>query len=205
MKISIIGSGDVGKSLAQGWIRGGHDVTFGVRNLESFKGKEWLALHPKVQAMTVPEAVKWSEVVVVAAAPEAVSDLTQSWGDVKNKVIIDAMNSIMRKKTPFETTTHALTELSNCENVVKCFNTTGYENLLNPVMHGQMLDMFMAGDSTYAKKIAKQLALDLGFGTCIDFGGSDKYVLLEQLAMVWINLAYTSGLGRDIGFKLMHR
>jgi predicted dinucleotide-binding enzyme len=65
--------------------------------------------------------------------------------------------------------------------------------------------MFMAGDSSSAKEVAKQLALDCGFGSCIDFGQSDKVILLENFAMAWINLAIMQGQGRDIAFKVLRR
>lgn len=47
------------------------------------------------------------------------------------------------------------------------------------------LDTFMAGHSDKAKKIARQLAVDLGFAHCYDFGARDKAGLLEQLALCW--------------------
>lgn len=65
--------------------------------------------------------------------------------------------------------------------------------------------MSMAGDSEEAKQIARQLALDAGFGSCWDFGKGDKVELLEQFALSWINLAIMQGHGRDIAFKLVRR
>ncbi|MFN5237470.1 MAG: NADPH-dependent F420 reductase, partial [Bacteroidota bacterium] len=56
-----------------------------------------------------------------------------------------------------------------------------------------------------AKETARKLATDAGFADCIDFGGSDKVVLLEQFAMAWINLAIMQGMGRDIAFRLVRR
>jgi len=89
--------------------------------------------------------------------------------------------------------------------VVKCFNTTGFENMLNPINNGEGIDMFMAGDSNNAKAVAKQLALDCGFSTCIDFGKADKVELLEKFALSWINLAIMQGHGRDMAFKVIRR
>jgi len=89
--------------------------------------------------------------------------------------------------------------------VVKCFNTTGFENMKNPAYGDTQLDLFMAGNSTAAKAIARQLALDAGFANCYDFGGSDRVALLEQFALAWINLAIFQQMGRNIGFKLLVR
>ncbi len=99
---------------------------------------------------------------------------------------------------------HALTALTK-GNAVKCFNSTGFENMLNPVYHGEKIDMFMAGDHEAAKQTAQQLALDAGFGACWDFGKGDKVALLEQFALSWINLAIMQGHGRDLAFRLVRR
>ncbi len=65
--------------------------------------------------------------------------------------------------------------------------------------------MFMAGDSVKAKEIAKQLALDLSFGECWDFGKANKVEFLEQFAFSWINLALVQGYGRDLVFRVFKR
>jgi predicted dinucleotide-binding enzyme len=99
---------------------------------------------------------------------------------------------------------HCLSEKTDAD-VVKCFNTTGYENMLDPVYHGVAIDMFMSGDSVRAKDVARQLALDCGFGDCIDFGKADKVVLQEQFALSWINLAIMQGHGRGMAVKIVRR
>ena len=83
--------------------------------------------------------------------------------------------------------------------------TTGFENMLNPIYHGEGIDMFAAGNSVRAKQVAEQLAKDLGFATCYDFGGDDKVELLEKFALSWINIAIIQGHGRNLAFKLVKR
>jgi 8-hydroxy-5-deazaflavin:NADPH oxidoreductase len=77
--------------------------------------------------------------------------------------------------------------------------------MANPKYGDLAMDKFMAGSSEKAKSVARQLALDAGFGECRDFGGEDKAVLLEQFALSWINLAIMQGHGRDIAFKVIRR
>ncbi len=84
---------------------------------------------------------------------------------------------------------------------MKCFNSTGAENMAQP----EGLDMFVAGSSVRGKAAATQLALDMGFSACYDFGGDDKVALLESFALCWINLALMQGYGRNIAFKLVKR
>jgi 8-hydroxy-5-deazaflavin:NADPH oxidoreductase len=204
MKIAVIGSGNVGGALAQGWVRAGHEIIFGVRNKAEFKGNR-LNESKNITVTSIPEAVKKSDVIVIAAVPQAVQSIAEAMGDVSNKVIIDAMNSVRVKPEPYSNTTEALMQLTNCKDIVKCFNTTGAENMADPVYQGKGIDMFYAGDSDKAKQVATQLAKDLGFESVYNFGGSDKFNLLEQFALGWINLAMMQGYGRGVAFKVLKR
>lgn len=204
MKIAIIGSGNVGGALAQGWAKAGHQILLGVRNKDEFKGGH-LANLTNVSIASISEAAERAEVIVVAAVPQAVQSIASALGDVSQKIIIDAMNSVRVKPDPFTNTTEALTKLTNCPAIVKCFNTTGAENMANPIYGDRGIDMFYAGDSARAKEVASQLAKELGFEDVYDFGGSDKFNLLEQFALGWINLAMMQGYGRNIAFKVVRR
>jgi hypothetical protein len=124
---------------------------------------------------------------------------------VKDKVIIDATNAVFAKPAPYQNGVEALLALTDSKHVVKCFNSTGFENMENPIYQGMGIDMFVAGDSVKGKEIACQLAKDLGFAECYDFGGNDKVNLLEQFALAWINLAIMQKQGRDMAFKILRR
>ncbi len=203
MHIAIIGTGNVGGALATQWARKGHHIHLGVQDTSKFKGQALLDL-PNIDVQSIREAVVKSEVILMATPPVAIFDIIDHMGDVSGKVIIDATNSVMKKPDPYPTVFHALSDKTQAE-IVKCFNTTGYENMLNPNYDGVGIDMFMAGDSERAKAVARQLALDCGFGECYDFGKSDKVVLQEQFALSWINLAIMQGHGRGMAFKVVKR
>lgn len=203
MNIAIIGTGNVGGALATQWSKKGHTINLGVQDLNNFKGKELLQ-NENTQVLFIQDAVSKSDVVLIATPPTAIFEIIEMMGEVSGKVIIDATNSIGKSPEPFKTVFHCLADKIKAD-VVKCFNTTGFENMLNPVYSGQAIDMFMAGDSVKAKEVATELALDAGFGTCIDFGKSDKVELLEKFALSWINLAIMQGQGRDIAFRLVRR
>ncbi len=204
MKIAIIGTGNVGGSLAKGFAKAGHQVFMGVRNQNEIKGGE-LANLKNITIHSISDASTSAEVILIAAVPQAVKDIAAQLGDTSNKIIIDAMNSVRVKPEPFSNTTEALLKLTNGKDIVKCFNTTGAENMANPTYHGQGIDMFYAGDSDKAKKVAEQLAKDIGFENVYNFGGTDKFNLLEQFALSWINLAMMQGYGRDIAFRVVKR
>ena len=203
MKIAIIGTGNVGGVLATQWSKAGHEIYLGVRNTENFKGKELLK-NLNTSVHSIVKAVKLSEVILVASPPQFAENLSSIFENVTNKIIIDATNAIRTKPDNYPTAYHAFEDLTDAE-IVKCFNSTGFENMKNPNHGNEKLDMFMAGDSEKAKAVAGQLSKDVGFENCYDFGGSDKVELLEKLALCWINLAIFQGMGRDIGFKLVAR
>jgi predicted dinucleotide-binding enzyme len=203
MKIAIIGTGNVGGALATAWAKAGHQILLGVRDTNNFKGENLLQ-NPNTSAHTIGEAARAAEVILVATPPQFAENLSVAFGDVAGKVIIDSTNSVRTKPDNYPTAFHAFEALTNAE-VVKCFNTTGFENMQNPDYGHTRLDIFMTGDSQPAKAVAAQLAKEMGFENCYDFGGSGQVELLEKFALSWINLAIFQGMGRDIGFKLVRR
>ena len=205
MTIAIIGSGNVGGALAQSCIKANHTVLMGVRLPLSDKSLKLATLIGEDRFTSVENAAKQADVLIITTPPEAVLSVIPQLGDVRNKLIIDATNSIRTKPDGFATAFHAIKEKTGSDLVVKCFNTTGFENLLHPVYNGEGIDMFCAGDNKEAKAIAAQLAQEIGFKACYDFGGDDKVQLLEQLALSWINLAIMQGHGRNLAFKITRR
>ncbi len=203
MKIAIIGTGNVGGALATQWSNAGHEINLGVRNTEDFKGEELLN-NGNTNAYSIHKAVQLSEVILVATPPQIAPELAKTFGDIAGKVLIDATNSFRQRPDPYITAYHAFQELTSAA-LVKCFNSTGFENMKNPKFGDKKLDMFMAGDDDFAKATAKQLAWDAGFDDCYDFGGSDKVGLLENFALCWINLAIFQGHGRALGIKILKR
>ncbi len=203
MKIAIIGTGNVGGALATQWSKAGHRLYLGVRDTKDFKGKELLD-NAQTTAHSVAEAVRQAEVILVAAPPEIAETLSETFGDTAGKIIIDATNAVRTKPENYPTAFHAFEALTEAA-VVKCFNSTGFENMRNPDYGDVTLDMFAAGDNSQAKAVAVQLSKDAGFEKCYDFGGSDKVELLEKFALSWINLAIFQKTGRNIGFKVVVR
>jgi 8-hydroxy-5-deazaflavin:NADPH oxidoreductase len=205
MKIAIIGAGNVGSALGKGWAKAGHSVTFGVRDPQSLKTNKALEYFSEAVVSTVAEAARNAEVIVITTPPEAIIGLIPQLGDLSGKTVIDTTNSIRTRPEPYATAYYAIKALAGTESVVKCFNSTGFENMRNPVYKGEGIDMFMAGSDAAAKSIASLLATDLGFGHCYDFGGDDRVELLEKFALSWINLAIMQGHGRDLAFRLVKR
>jgi len=201
-KIAVIGHGNVGGTLALRWKNSGYEVVIGARDPEDESLKEFIGRDISVDS--VGQAATNADVILVAIPSYATVGLANTLPDLTDKIIIDATNAVAKKPVPYETGFHAFADLTNAS-VVKAFNSTGFENMRNPVYGDIHLDMFMAGDDDSAKSIIKTLSTDIGFSECFDFGGSDKVVLLEKFALCWINLAIIQDYGREIGFKVVQR
>lgn len=205
MKIAIIGTGNVGGALAQQLIKAGHTVLMGAKFPLSEKSIRLATIIGEDRFAAIENAVKQSEVIIITTPPDAVLQIIPQLGNVEGKTIIDATNSIRVKPDNYPTAFHAIKAITKSDAVVKCFNSTGFENMRNPVYKGEGIDMFCAGNNKHAKQIAELLAKDIGFASCYDFGGDDNVELLEKFALSWINLAIMQGHGRDIAFKIVRR
>lgn len=205
MKIAIIGTGNVGGALATQWAKAGHEILLGTRDTSKFEDKHLLQ-NAQTSLHTIAESAGKADVILIAAVPQASQSIAEQIAPfVSGKIIIDAMNAVRTKPEGFNNSFEALKHFLPESEVVKCFNTTGFENMANPIYHGEGIDMFCAGSSKAGKEIATKLALDAGFATCWNFGGDDKAQLLEHFALSWINLAIMQGHGRDMAFKVIKR
>ena len=206
MKISIIGTGNVGGALAKKWVKAGHTVLCGARFPLSEKSLKLATEIGEDRFTSIENAVKQCEVILLSTPATAAIEVTKSLGDTSGKIIIDTMNIVMgRGPQGYKNTTDAILDHTQSKDVVKCFNTTGANNMQNALYGNEALDLFVAGDSTIGKEAAIQLAKDAGFASCYPIGGNDKFEIMEQFAWFWINLAMFQGQGREIGFKLLKR
>lgn len=205
MKIAIIGTGNVGGALATRWSNKNHEIYLGVRDITNFKGKNLLN-NPNTTVALIKDAVSVADVILICTPAVNTIEVVESLGDTTGKIIIDTMNIVMGSgPKEYTNTTDAILDHTQTKDVVKCFNTTGFNNILLTAYGNIAIDMFVAGDSKKAKEIAIQLSNDAGFASCYTVGGNDKFALMEQFAWFWINLAMFQGQGREIGFKLLKR
>jgi len=210
MNIGILGSGNVGGTLGRRWAQTGHQVVFGTRDPSADEIKRLVSQSgATARAATLAEAAKDCEVLLLATPWGATKEVLNGLGDLSGKILIDATNPLRPRLDGLElgTTTSAAEQVAGWAagaNVVKAFNTVGFNIMANPAFSGGKPVMFVCGDDADAKRIAKQLADELGFEG-VDAGPLTQARLLEPFALLWISLALSFGLGRDIAFKLLRR
>ena len=210
MNIGIIGSGNVGTALGKSWAKAGHKIKFGVRDSNK---PEVVALLKEIganaSAGSVAEAAAFGEAIVLTTPWDATKAAIQSAGKLEGKTVVDCTNPVKADLSGLAlghdtSAAEQVAQWAKGARVVKCFNTTGANNMANPRYGEDRLLMFLAGNDAAAKATVFKLSNDLGFET-IDAGNLEAARLLEPLAMLWIHLAFKAGLGLNFGFQLLRR
>ena len=216
MKIGILGSGDVGRRLAEGFIEIGHTVKIGSRNPNQEKITEWMAKHDKakVSSGTFAQAASFGELDVIATSWAGSVDAIRM-ADPKNlagKVVIDVINPLdFSKGMPprlaighTDSAGETVQRMLPDSKVVKAFNIVGNPHFIHPDFPGGPPTMFICGNDDQAKKtVIDNILAKFGWET-IDIGGIEGARLLEPLAFLWIMHYFRTSNGNH-AFKLLRK
>lgn len=192
MRITIIGAGNVGKTLGEGWAKK-HQVHYIRRGCP-----------PHERGTLVNESD-----AIVLATPANQAQAALSGLPLVGKTLIDCTNPLKADLSGLEiglSTSQAerVAQWAPDAKVVKAFNTVGFGIMSNPQFGDRRAMMMVAGNDAGAKKTTMTLADDLGF-EAIDAGPLSQSRLLEPLAMLWISLAIKGGMGREFAFGMLRR
>jgi predicted dinucleotide-binding enzyme len=192
MNVGILGSGDVAKALAKGFIARGDSVMLGTRDpskLEAWRA----AAGDRASAGSFAQAAQFGEWIVLATLGTAAQDaIAQAGaGNFSGKIVIDATNPLRFENGAVFL---AYCEPSNGERiaralpgarVVKAFNTVGNALMVHPDFHGPRGVMFLAGDDGDAKAAVAQLCREWNWEPS-DVGGIEASGYLEAMCIVWV-------------------
>ena len=194
MKIGILGSGEVGRSLAVGFLKHNYEVMIGTRDknkLEKFKEET----KNKVLVGNFNETAKFGEVVVLAVKGLIAKEVIRLAGEerLKGKIVIDTTNPLSdfppeRGVLKFFTSLDKslMEELQSKFpkiRFVKAFNSIGGSLMVNPDFK-EKPTMFICGNDEKAKKEVNEI-LDLFGFEAEDMGGSGSARAIEPLCMLW--------------------
>jgi 8-hydroxy-5-deazaflavin:NADPH oxidoreductase len=194
MKIGVIGSGDVAKTLAAGFLKHGHQTMVGTR--DSSKLTDWAAQNAAGRVGSFGEAAEFGELVVLAVKGTASGEALRAIGASRlaGKPVIDATNPIADVPPSngvlkfFTNLDESLMEQLQREfadaRFVKAFNSVGAARMVNPHFDGGKPTMFICGDNPAAKKTVESLLDQLGWETA-DMGGALAARAIEPLCMLW--------------------
>ena len=205
MKFAIIGSGNVGTSVARGVTDAGHEAV--VADL-SEDGLAAVAEKAPVQTTTSNrEAVADADAVVLAVPFDAVQDIAADLrDDLAGKIVIDVTNPLAPDLSGLATNGLSAAELvqqaAPDARVVKAFNTVLAANQADPSVDGTQLDGFVACDDDEAKQAVLGVLEQIGFRP-IDVGPLSAARYLEGMAFLNIALNAHNGWSWGTGWKLV--
>jgi predicted dinucleotide-binding enzyme len=198
MRIAIIGAGNVGRALGTALAAAGHGIVFGVRDPDSDKTRAALAAAGESSAADPAVAVAGADVVVFAVRWDAAVATIATLPSLESRIVIDAMNRVAAPASA-TSATEDLGDLLPGAKLVKCFNTIGFENMATARERAVPAAMFAAGDDPDAKRVALELAAEIGFDA-YDAGPLANAKVLEDMVRVWFTLTQTHG--RRVGFAV---
>jgi predicted dinucleotide-binding enzyme len=192
-RVGVLGSGEVGQTLAKGLAVSGYEVRIGTRT----PGK--LAAFSKstgIREGTFQDVAGWAEAVVLAVLGTAALDAIELAGpsNVAGKLVIDTTNPISNEPPEdgvlryFTGSNDSLMERLQAAHpqaaFVKAFNSVGSDLMVHPLLAGGPPTMFYCGNDAAAKAVVARILEQFGWDG-EDMGGAAAARALEPLAMLW--------------------
>jgi 8-hydroxy-5-deazaflavin:NADPH oxidoreductase len=196
MKIGIIGSGDVGRVLATAFLKEGHPVMLGTRDVAKEIVVKWKTENAAGQVGDFASTAAFGDVIVLATNGNITQNAIELAGinNFDGKTVIDATNPIAQAAPDngvlkfFTTLESSLMEKIQTilpkANIVKAFNSVGNALMYKPNFNGVLPTMFICGNNEEAKKTVTDILTSFGWET-EDMGKVEAARAIEPLCMLW--------------------
>lgn len=172
MKIGIIGSGNIGGTLAKLWAKAGHEVFVSSRHPEELSGLV-SGIGKNAHAGTVREAAEFGEVIFLAIPLKGVKDTLPAIEKMlEGKVVVDAMNpfpgrdgEVAREIIERGIASGVRTqERLPDSKIARAFSSVYYKTLQTEShRQGEKVAIPIAADDDEARQVAVDLVRDAGF------------------------------------------
>ena len=200
MRITILGTGRVARTLADGLLRVGHDVVFGSRDPDN-------RTELPAPVVASADAVAGADVVIDAVQGTDTLPLLSSIGaDKLNGTVLwdlaNATNPDFSLVIPDDSLGRRIQEAFPDVKVVKAGNNVAAVVIADPSTLPAPTTLFVSGDDTGAKEVVAGLLVDLGWPreSVFDLGGiasaygQEHYLalfgtMLQQLGTPYFNVA----------------
>jgi 8-hydroxy-5-deazaflavin:NADPH oxidoreductase len=212
VKISVMGTGMVGRTLAGRLAEVGHEVVVGTRDPAALLGRaepdgmgnapyaQWQAEHPAIGLATAAEAGASAELLVNATAGTAsVAALTGAGlADRPGLVVLDVANALVFGEGPVPTLGVANTDSLGEQiqrtfpeaRVVKALNTMNCDIMARPDRVPGDHVVFLAGEDAEAKRTVAGVLADMGWEqrNVVDLGGIVAARGTEMFMPLWLSV-----------------
>jgi predicted dinucleotide-binding enzyme len=219
MRISVLGTGMVGRALAGRLAELGYEVVVGTRDVEQTLARsepdamgnppyaEWQESSPAVRLVPFAEAGAHGELIVNATAGTVALSALEAVGasNLSGKVLVDVANPLdfSHGFPPFLSVanTDSLGEQIQRAfpdaRVVKTLNTVNAYVMVEPSRVPGRHSVFIAGEDASAKETVKDLLLEFGWPeeAIVDLGGIRAARGTEMYLPLWLSLMGVLGTG----------
>ncbi|HEX8701285.1 MAG TPA: NAD(P)-binding domain-containing protein [Myxococcaceae bacterium] len=201
MKISVLGTGMVGSTIASKLVSLGHEVKMGSRTANNEKAVAWAkGAGAKASQGTFADSAAFGELIFVATQGSGTLEALHAAGaqNLKGKIVIDISNPLDFSKgmppTLFAGNTDSLGERVQAAfpeaRVVKTLNTVTAELMVDASkVNGGDHDMFVSGNDAAAKAtVGEFLKTQFGWKHVHDLGDITTARGTESYLPLWIRL-----------------
>ncbi len=193
-KVGIIGSGDVGKTLAKGFLKHGYQVTIGSDHAE--KLTEFKRENPQIETVTFEQAAQSGDIVVLCVKGTGAEEIIEKVKrHLLGKTVIDTtnpiadappQNGVLKFFTSLEESLmERLQKIAPDAQFVKALNSIGSGLMINPDFRDNTKPtMFICGNNDDAKKKVYEILEKFGFEV-EDMGKAESARAIEPLCILW--------------------
>ena len=193
-KVGIIGSGDVGKTLAKGFLKHGYEVAIGSDHTE--KLGEFKRENPQIETATFEEAAQSGDIVVLCVKGTVGEKIIEKVKrHLSGKTVIDTtnpiadappQNGVLKFFTSLdESLMERLQKIAPDAQFVKALNSIGSGLMINPNFSDNTKPtMFICGNNEDAKKKVHEILEKFGF-EIEDLGKAESARAIEPLCILW--------------------
>lgn len=194
VKVGILGSGDVGKVLAKGFLKNGYQVAIGSDHPE--KLAEFKRENPEMETATFEQAAQSGDIVVVCVKGTVAEKIVEKVKrHLTGKTVIDTtnpiadappQNGVLKYFTSLEESLmERLQTIAPDAQFVKAFNSIGSALMVNPEFGDDTKPtMFICGNNDDAKKKVHEILEKFGFEV-EDMGKVESARAIEPLCILW--------------------
>ena len=201
MKIAVLGAGNIGGTIGKKWAAAGHDVVFGVRDVNSPKVRALLAeISTGAVAASVAEAAVSADVMLLSIPHGAMAETVRAnAAAMDGKIIIDGTNKF---GAPVVNNIAVISAAAPNARIYRAFNSLGWEIFARPQFGETNADHFYCGPDGEARLLVEELISHVGVHP-VYVGDLETAPIVDALGALWVTLALQRRMGRRLAFKVL--
>jgi predicted dinucleotide-binding enzyme len=192
VKISVLGTGEVGSAIAEKLAALGHEVVIGSRTPDAQRVTA-LAGSIGARAVTYSEAAAFGDWIVNALPGEHAVAILDNCA-IDGKILIDISNYTSAADQAIEVPIgEAIQRAFPRVRLVKTLNSVSAHLMIDPASLGARHSVFIAGNDAAAKAEVAALLRSFGWSSIVDLGDLTACRAMEQLIPLWVRLEQLLG------------